>query len=225
MPSQKVGSCEMCASRSTRGEGALWRRGVRRESLLRPLPAARLGDLDPGEAGGAGRALSPPPRTIPCNGRARPGWSISSPAASRGRRSRRVSCGASRSRARACRSGSARNAIRSVGDLAETLSLLLPEGGAGEEVSLDRLDAGAPSAAARARRGGALRAAEAWTAELPVDQRLVFFKLITGELRIGVSRLQVVKALAEVAGVEESRMAQRMIGYAQARRAPSADDF
>ena len=61
--------------------------------------------------------------------------------------------------------------------------------------------------------------------ELPVDQRLAFFKLITGELRIGVSRLQVVKALAEVAGVEESRMAQRMIGYAQARRAPSADDF
>ncbi len=40
-----------------------------------------------------------------------------------------------------------------------------------------------------------------------------------------MSRLQVVKALSEVAGVEESRMAQRMIGYAQARRAPSADDF
>jgi hypothetical protein len=37
---------------------------------------------------------------------------------------------------------------------------------------------------------------------------------IAGELRVGVSRLQVVKALGEVAGVEESRMAQRMIGYA-----------
>ena len=64
-----------------------------------------------------------------------------------------------------------------------------------------------------------------WVEELPVDQRLAFFKLITGELRVGVWRLQVVKALSEVAGVEESRMAQRMIGYAQARRAPSADDF
>ena len=42
---------------------------------------------------------------------------------------------------------------------------------------------------------------------------------------MGVSRLQVVKALAEVAGVEENRMAQRMIGYAQARRTPSAEDF
>ena len=64
-----------------------------------------------------------------------------------------------------------------------------------------------------------------WVEALPADQRLAFFKLITGELRVGVSRLQVVKALAEVAGVEESRMAQRMIGYAQARRAPAADGF
>jgi DNA ligase 1 len=113
----------------------------------------------------------------------------------------------------------------SVGDLAETLSLLMPEGVAGEEASLDiwmreRL---LPLAAlndeeryARLRR---------WVDELPADERLVFFKLITGELRVGVSRLQVVKALAAVAGVEESRMAQRMIGYAQARRTPDAEDF
>ena len=74
------------------------------------------------------------------------------------------------------------------------------------------------------RRSGIARL-KRWVDELPADQRLAFFKLITGELRVGVSRLQVVKALAEVAGVEESRMAQRMIGYAQARRAPSADDF
>ena len=57
-----------------------------------------------------------------------------------------------------------------------------------------------------------------WVEELPADERLAFFKLITGELRVGVSRLQVVKALAEVAGVDEGRMAQRLIGYSQARR-------
>ena len=115
---------------------------------------------------------------------------------------------------------------RSVGDLAETLALLLPEGVGGEEISLDHLDARAPAAAARARRRGERYARlTGWVAALPADQRLVFFKLITGELRVGVSRLQVVKALAEVAGVDESRMAQRMIGYAQARRIPSADDF
>ncbi len=112
-----------------------------------------------------------------------------------------------------------------VGDLAETLSLLLPEGVAGEAVTLDlwmreRL-LPLPALDEEERYARLKR----WVEELPADQRLVFFKLITGELRIGVSRLQVVKALAAVAGVEESRMAQRMIGYAQARRSPSADDF
>ena len=108
----------------------------------------------------------------------------------------------------------------SVGDLAEMLALLLPEGAGGEEVPLDvwmrdRL-LPLPTLDEEARYARLKR----WIDELPADQRLAFFKLITGELRVGVSRLQVVKALAEVAGVEESRMAQRMIGYAQARRTP-----
>ena len=64
-----------------------------------------------------------------------------------------------------------------------------------------------------------------WVGDLATDERLAFFKLITGELRVGVSRLQVVKALAEVAGVDEGRMAQRLIGYSQARRIPTAADF
>ncbi len=112
-----------------------------------------------------------------------------------------------------------------VGDLAEMIALLLPEGEAGEEVSLDRWMRERllplPSLDEEERYARLKR----WVEELPAGQRLAFFKLITGELRVGVSRLQVIKALAEVAGVEESRMAQRMIGYAQARRAPSADDF
>jgi DNA ligase-1 len=112
-----------------------------------------------------------------------------------------------------------------VGDLAETLALLLPEGAGDDHASLDvwmreRL-LPLPSLDEEERYGRITR----WVDALPQDQRLVFFKLITGELRVGVSRLQVVKALAGVAGVEESRMAQRMIGYAQARRIPTADDF
>ena len=113
----------------------------------------------------------------------------------------------------------------SVGDLAETLALLLPEGGAGEEISLEgwmreRL-LPLPALPEEERYARLKR----WIEELPADQRLAFFKLITSELRVGVSRLQVVKALAEVARIEESRMAQRMIGYAQARRTPTAEDF
>ena len=112
-----------------------------------------------------------------------------------------------------------------VGDLAEMLSLILPEGARGEEVSLDiwmreRLIP-LPSLDEEERYARLKQ----WVGDLATDERLAFFKLITGELRVGVSRLQVVKALAEVAGVDEGRMAQRLIGYAQARRIPSAVDF
>jgi DNA ligase-1 len=112
-----------------------------------------------------------------------------------------------------------------VGDLAEMLSLILPEGSGGEGVSLDQwmrerlLPLPALEEEERYAR------LKRWVEELPADERLAFFKLITGELRVGVSRLQVVKALAEVAGVDEGRMAQRLIGYSQARRIPTAQDF
>jgi DNA ligase-1 len=113
----------------------------------------------------------------------------------------------------------------SVGDLAETLALLLPDTWGEEEVTLatwmrERL-LPLPTLDEEQRYARL----KCWVMAMPTDERLVFFKLITGELRVGVSRLQVVKALAEVAGVEEGRMAQRMIGYAQARRAPDAADF
>ena len=112
-----------------------------------------------------------------------------------------------------------------VGDLAEMLSLILPEGARGADVSLDiwmreRLIP-LPSLDEEERYARLKQ----WVGDLATDERLAFFKLITGELRVGVSRLQVVKALAEVAGVDEGRMAQRLIGYAQARRIPSAADF
>jgi DNA ligase-1 len=112
-----------------------------------------------------------------------------------------------------------------VGDLAETLSLLLPEGVAGEEVSLDRWMRGRLLQIPALDDEEKFARTKRWVDELPTEQRLAFFKLNTGELRVGVSRLQVVKALAEVAGVEESRMSQRMIGYSQARRVPAAADF
>ena len=112
-----------------------------------------------------------------------------------------------------------------VGDLAEMLSLILPEGARGEEISLDtwmreRLIP-LPSLDEEERYARLKQ----WVGNLATDERLAFFKLITGELRVGVSRLQVVKALAEVAGVDEGRMAQRLIGYSQARRIPTAADF
>jgi len=112
-----------------------------------------------------------------------------------------------------------------VGDLAETLALLLPIGGETEEVTLD--------AWMRERLLPLRMAPEEekyaqlceWTRKLPQPERLIFFKMITGELRVGVSRLQVSQALAQASGVEPKRMAQRMMGFTQAGRVPTATDF
>ncbi len=114
---------------------------------------------------------------------------------------------------------------QTVGDLAETLALLLPLSREREEVSLDewmRVRLLPLRAAPEEEKYARLRQ---WTRALPQPQRLVFFKLITGELRVGVSRLQVTQALALAAGVDQTRMAQRMMGYTQAGRAPAATDF
>ncbi|MBD4966006.1 ATP-dependent DNA ligase, partial [Xanthomonas citri pv. citri] len=47
---------------------------------------------------------------------------------------------------------------------------------------------------------------------LAFDERLVFNKLLTGALRVGVSQRLVQQALAEMSGIEIARIAQRMLG-------------
>lgn len=100
-----------------------------------------------------------------------------------------------------------------VGDLAETLALLLPEPdrdaaerGLAEWVEAHLLPL--RGAEADTRRTALL---QAWR-QLPEAQRLVFNKLLTGALRIGVSAGLVQQALARIAGVEPSRIAQRLLG-------------
>jgi DNA ligase-1 len=48
---------------------------------------------------------------------------------------------------------------------------------------------------------------------LDADERFLFNKLITGALRVGVSRLLVTRALSACAGVPPELLAQRLIGY------------
>ena len=98
-----------------------------------------------------------------------------------------------------------------VGDLAETIALLLPPSGAGSDLPLhvwvDRLLSlrGEDEAAQRAALLGA------W-AELDTPQAYVWNKLITGSFRVGVSQSLVVRALSRVSGVDEATVAHRMMG-------------
>jgi DNA ligase-1 len=99
-----------------------------------------------------------------------------------------------------------------VGDLAETITLILPDGGRSSELPLshwveDRL--------LRLRGEGDDVQREvmihSWR-ELDPWERLVWNKLITGSFRVGVSQRLVIRALAEVSGVDVGVIAHRLMG-------------
>ena len=108
-----------------------------------------------------------------------------------------------------------------VGDLAETVALVLP---AASQESDDPLHVWVeqrllPLASADdAERAAALQ--RAWR-ELDGYARLVWNKLITGEFRVGVSRRLVTRALANVSGLDAAIIAHRLAGSWY----PSADAY
>lgn len=99
-----------------------------------------------------------------------------------------------------------------VGDLAETIALMLPSPqneavGTLTEWINDRL---MPLAAATEEEKKT-RILSAWM-ELNQLQRFVFNKLLTGGFRVGVSQKLVIKALAEFSGVPADVIAHRLMG-------------
>ena len=102
-----------------------------------------------------------------------------------------------------------------VGDLAETLTLLFddpPAAAAYEDRALvdwiETILLPVANQEAELRRSAVVGG---WRA-LPFNQRLLFNKLLTGALRVGVSQRLVQQALAEMSGIEIARIAQRMLG-------------
>jgi len=112
-----------------------------------------------------------------------------------------------------------------VGDLAETIALLLPPPTAQHDRGLAAwveqhllpLRKTPPDELADTLRAQ-------WR-QLAPDERLVYFKLITGAFRVGVSKLQVTQALAAVGGIDAKRVAQRLMGYTHIGGQPSASDY
>jgi len=114
---------------------------------------------------------------------------------------------------------------QTVGDLAETVSLLLPPASRPQQRSLaDWLANHLLPLRGLLANELAARLRQQWC-ELPDDQRLVYFKLITGGFRVGVSRLQVTQALAAVAGVDARRLAQRFMGYTLSGAQPTVVQY
>ncbi|MFZ3117443.1 MAG: ATP-dependent DNA ligase [Variovorax sp.] len=115
-----------------------------------------------------------------------------------------------------------------VGDLAETISLLLPPPTESHDLGLavwierHLLPLRTVGKTAPEALPGTLRSQ--WR-QLAVDERLVYFKLMTGSFRVGVSRLQVTQALAAVGGLDPKRVAQRLMGYTHTSGQPSAADY
>ncbi len=111
---------------------------------------------------------------------------------------------------------------QAVGDLAETIAHILPPALRTSELGLAQWIEG------RVLTLRGLDPAELRTRllgywdELDWSERFLLTKLIGGGFRVGVARQLVVRALAEVAGVDHKRIAQRMVGWTDSRQAPGA---
>jgi len=111
---------------------------------------------------------------------------------------------------------------QAVGDLAETIAHILPPAQRTSELGLAQWIEG------RVLTLRGLDPAELRTRllgywdELDWSERFLLTKLIGGGFRVGVARQLVVRALAEVAGVDHKRIAQRMVGWTDSRQAPGA---
>ena len=114
---------------------------------------------------------------------------------------------------------------QAVGDLAETISLLLPES---EHVSTEGLAVWVEQNLLPLR---GVAAEQVTLRLLPLllqldrPSQLVCIKLITGSFRVGVSRLLVTRALAELTGIDAKRIAQRLVGYTGISARPTAQHF
>ena len=112
-----------------------------------------------------------------------------------------------------------------VGDLAETMTLLLPSS---EQTSDESLSIWLENKLLPLRG----LAPEALTAalmpllqQLDKPSQLVCIKLITGSFRVGVSKLLVTRALAVVAGIDAKRIAQRLVGYTDLSARPTPAQY
>ncbi|HWI82883.1 ATP-dependent DNA ligase [Ramlibacter sp.] len=114
---------------------------------------------------------------------------------------------------------------QAVGDLAETIALVLPRG---NEVTDLGLAAWVEERLLPLRGASEAQIAERVTSywrELDMQERFLLTKLIGGGFRVGVSKLLVQRALAAHAAVDAKQVAQRMMGYTDGKVMPTPERY
>ncbi|MBC7648484.1 MAG: ATP-dependent DNA ligase [Vitreoscilla sp.] len=114
---------------------------------------------------------------------------------------------------------------QAVGDLAETIAYVLPLDFEASDVGLavwieERL----LPLRGLSEQEIAQRIRSYWK-ELDSRGRFLLIKLVGGGFRVGVSKLLVQRALAAHSGLDAKRIAQRMMGYVDAKSPPTASKF
>jgi DNA ligase-1 len=116
---------------------------------------------------------------------------------------------------------------QAVGDLAETISLVLPP--PQTEAGMNtRLSAWMEERLLPLRGQGddvVAQALATWWRELDTTGRFLLVKLVGGGFRVGVSKLLVQRALAAHAGLDAKQVAARMMGFTDGKRVPTPAAF
>jgi DNA ligase 1 len=114
---------------------------------------------------------------------------------------------------------------QAVGDIAETIAVLLP-------VSVTKIEFGLAywmTECLLVLRGQPpeiviAKLCEYWSG-LDVAQRFLMNKLITGGFRVGVSKLLLIRGLSEATGIDRKVLAQRLMGYTDSSTLPTRERF
>ena len=110
-------------------------------------------------------------------------------------------------------------------DLAETIAHVLPPPARRSEQGLAHwVEQRLLPLRGQAPEEQSVRLREAFD-ELGAAERFLLVKLIGGGFRVGVSRLLVQRALAEATGLDARTVAQRMMGWTDAKSQPSAERY
>lgn len=98
-----------------------------------------------------------------------------------------------------------------VGDLAETMALLMPQGDQSSSKTLTEWIAELNNLGDKTEEERKLWLTDSW-AMLDSQERFVFNKLLTGSFRVGVSQNLVIKALADITKLDAATLTHRIMG-------------